>query len=342
VAAALMAAYILRRLLILIPTLFGITLLSFLIINLTPGSPVEQAIQAIRYSGQTSTSRSESGVSKEVVDALNKQYGFDRPVLARYGIWLENISSFDFGQSFKFEEPVTELILRKLPVSLTFGLVAFFLTYLICIPLGVMKAIKHGSRFDRATTTFLSMAYSIPPIMLGVLLLVYFAGASHFDWFPLGGVVSDRYNELSFGGKIWDRIHHAILPLTCYMIGGFTYLTFMMKNSVLDVIELDYIRTARAKGVSNFSVFMKHALRNALIPVIAAMSSLLTVFFTGSLLIEKVFNLDGIGLLTLTSVGARDYNVLMGLIFFQSLILLTGRLVTDVLYVAINPRIDFE
>jgi microcin C transport system permease protein len=343
-----MVIYILRRVLMMIPTLFGITVLSFIVINLTPGSPVEQKLQAIRMGGALSGSgggvtagRSESGVSQEVVDALNKQYGFDKPLHERYWIWLKNIIRLDFGESFKYEEPVTELIVSKFPVSLTFGITSFILTYLICIPLGVLKAIKNGSTFDRVTTVILFVTYSIPPIMLGILLLVFFAGASYFSWFPLEGVFSDNYSELSMSGKILDRLHHMILPLICYMIGGFTFLTMMMKNSMLDVIELDYVRTAKAKGLSIKTVYMKHALRNALIPVVTGMSGILSLFFSGSILIERIFNLDGMGLLGFTAVGARDYNVLMGLIFFQSLMFLLGRLMTDILYVVVDPRIDF-
>lgn len=346
-----MLTYILRRVLMMIPTLFGITLISFLIINLTPGSPVEQKLQAIRFGGAISSNsasatgmggRGDTGVSQDVIDALNKQYGFDKPLLVRYGIWIKNIATLDFGDSFKYEEPVTQLILSKFPVSLGFGVTSFILTYLICIPLGVLKAIRNGSTFDRVTSVFLFVCYSIPPMMLGILLLVFFAGASYFDWFPMGGVFSDHYDELSPLGKVLNRAHHMILPLACYLIGGFTYKTMLMKNSMLDVIKLDYIRTAKAKGLSEKMIYMKHALRNALIPIVTGMSSILGIFFTGSILIETVFNLDGMGLLSYTAVGARDYNVLMGLIFLQSLLFLLGRLVTDILYVVVDPRIDFS
>ena len=340
-----MFTYVLRRLLMMIPTLFGITIISFIIINLAPGSPVEQKIQQIRLGGamggQGGGGRSESGVSQEVIDALNKQYGFDKPVLTRYGIWLKNLSTLDFGDSFKYEEPVTGLIISKFPVSMTFGIISFILSYLICIPLGVYKAIKNGSNFDRASSLILSAAYSIPPIILGIMLLVFFAGASYFNWFPIGGVFSDNYSELTTWGKFLDRAHHFVLPLICYMVGSFTYLTFMMKNSLLDVIKLDYVRTAKAKGLPDRVVYMKHALRNALIPIITGMSDILTIFFTGSILIEKIFNLDGMGLLSFTAVSARDYNVLMGLIFLEALLMLIGRLFSDLLYVVVDPRIDF-
>jgi microcin C transport system permease protein len=340
-----MFAYIFRRILLMIPTLFGITILSFVIINLAPGSPVEQKLQQMRFGGGqgggSSGGRNQSGVSQEVVDALNKQYGFDKPLLTRYGIWIKNLSTLNFGDSFKYEEPVTGLIVSKFPVSITFGLISFILSYLVCIPLGVYKAIKNGSAFDRSSSLLLSAAYSIPPIILGILLLVYFAGASYFNWFPIGGVFSDNYDDLTQMGKFLDRAHHFVLPLICYMVGSFTYLTFMMKSSLLDVIKLDYIRTAKAKGLPDRIVYMKHALRNALIPIVTGMSDILAIFFTGSILIEKIFNLDGMGLLSLTAVSSRDYNVLMGLIFLEALLMLVGRLISDLLYVVVDPRIDF-
>jgi microcin C transport system permease protein len=342
-----MFTYILRRILMMIPTMFGITILSFIIINLTPGSPIEQRLQAIRMGGAMggpsigqAGGRGESGVS-EVVEALKKQYGFDKPLMVRYGIWIKNIATLDFGDSFKYEEPVTQLIISKFPVSLSFGIISFILTYLVCIPLGVWKAIRHGAAFDRMSSFVLFVMYSIPPVMLGILLLVFLAGSSYLDLFPIGGLISDNYEELSNWGKFLDRVHHFVLPMICYMIGGFTFLTFMMKNSMLDVVKLDYIRTAKAKGLTDKVVYMKHALRNALIPIVTGMSGILGLFFSGSIIIESIFGLDGMGLLGYTAVGARDYNVLMGLIFFQSVLFLLGRLLTDILYVVVDPRIDF-
>ncbi len=344
-----MGMYILKRILMMIPTLFGITIVSFIIINLAPGGPVEQKLQAMRFGGGMgggagggSAGHGQSGVSKDVLDALNKQYGFDKPVLVRYGIWLKNLSRMDFGRSFKYEEPVTEIILSKMPVSLQFGLASLLLTYLICIPLGVIKAIKAGSSFDVFSSLLLFVMLSVPPVMLAVVLIVSFAGGSFFDWFPLGGLYSDAYSSMSVIGKIADRIHHAVLPLTCYLIGSFTFLTILMKNSMLDIIKLDYIRTAQAKGLGKKVVYLKHALRNALIPIVTGMSGILTVFFAGSIIVEQIFQLDGIGQLGLTAVNSRDYNVLMGLIFIESLLFLVGRLLTDIAYVAVDPRIDFS
>ena len=335
-----MFTYILRRIVMMIPTLFGITILSFVIINLAPGSPVEQKLQAMRM-GSGGGGRASMGASQEVIDALNKQYGFDKPLLVRYGIWIRNISRLDFGDSFKYEEPVIQVIKEKFPVSLMFGIVSFILTYLICIPLGVWKAIRDGPRFDRWSSLVLFFLYSIPPLMLGILMLVYFAGSSHLDILPMGYLVSDNYDTLTLWGKIGDRCLHAIMPLTCYMIGSFTFLTLMMKNSLLDVVKMDYIRTAQAKGLDERRVYMKHALRNALIPIITGMSGVLTLFFSGSIIIERIFQLDGMGLLSLTAAESRDYNVLMGLIFLEGVMFLFGRLLADILYVVVDPRIDF-
>jgi microcin C transport system permease protein len=339
-----MAVYLLRRLLVMIPTLFGITLVSFIIINLAPGSPVEQRIQQMRMGGGASggEGRSQTGVSQEVIDALKRQYGFDKPVHVRYVIWLKNISRMDFGNSFTYEEPVIDVIKSKMPVSLTFGIVSLILTYIVCIPLGVLKAVKDGTLFDAFSSVLLFVMLSIPPVMLAVLLVVFFAGGSYLDWFPIGGMTSDNYSEMTSIQQHLDRIHHMILPLICYMIGSFTFLTFLMKNSMLDVVKLDYIRTAQAKGLSQKVVYMKHALRNALIPIVTGLSGILSVFFAGSIIIERVFQLDGMGQLGLTSINARDYNVIMGLIFIQSLLFLIGRLIADLLYVVVDPRIDFS
>lgn len=336
-----MLKYLLRRLLLVLPTLFGITIVVFIIINLAPGSPIEQKIQQL----QMAASQSGSGratVSQEVIEALNQQYGFDKPILERYWIWLKNLSRLDFGESFAFEEPVIDVIMSKFPVSIQFGIISFILTYLICIPLGIWKAIKNGTAFDFTSSFVLMILYSIPSFMLGILLIVYFAGGSFFDIFPIGGLYSDEYANLSFWGKVWDRTHHFILPLVCYVIGNFTTLTLLMKNSLLEEVSKDYVRTARSKGLDESSVVWKHALRNALIPIATGFGSFLSVFFAGSLLIEKIFQLDGIGLLSFNSTMSRDYNVIMGLIFIQSVLFLIGNIISDILYVIIDPRIDFS
>ena len=353
-----MFEYLVRRFLAMIPTLLGITVVVFIIINLAPGSPIEQRLQAIRFGGGASagasagggaggssatvSSSNNQGVSNEVLEALKKQYGFDKPLMVRYGLWLKNLVKLDFGKSFTYEESVTTVIMSKFPVSLQFGLVSLFLTYLVCIPLGIVMAIKENKIFDIFTSFVLFVLYSVPPFMLGILLIVCFSGGTFLDIFPIGSLYSDDYDSFSFWQKVGDRILHFILPLICYMIGSFTTLTLLMKNSILEEIKKDYIRTARAKGLTEKTVYLKHALRNALIPVVTGIGGFLSVFFAGSLLIETIFQLDGMGLLGYNSVLSRDYNVIMGLVFIQSFLYLFGNLISDLVYVVVDPRIDFS
>ncbi len=336
-----MQTYILRRLLSVIPTLFGITIIVFIIINLAPGSPIEQKIQQIRFSGEASTAGS-AVITDEVIESLKKQYGFDKPLHIRYWIWIKNLSRLDFGKSFSYEEPVLDVIASKFPVSLQFGIVSLFLSYLICIPLGIMKAMKKGSRFDTISSLLLYIMYATPSFMLAIVLIVFLSGDTFLSIFPIGGLTSDYYEDMSFWNQIIDRIHHFILPLVCYMIGQFTTLTILMKNSVLDEIKKDYIRTARAKGLSEKTVYLKHALKNALIPIVTGLGSFISVFFAGSLLLETIFQLDGIGLLSYQSILERDYNVIMGNVFIQSFLFLIGNLISDIAYVMVDPRIDFR
>ena len=338
-----MFIYFVRRFLLLIPTFFGISLVTFVLINLAPGSPIDQKIQQLQFGGEGSASRSrDTGVSPQVIEQLKKQYGFDKPLHERYVLWLKNMLHLDFGRSFYYEEPVMSVIQSKFPVSLQFGLSALFLTYLICIPLGVKKAISAGGAFDRISGVLLYFAYSVPTLVFGIFLVVFFAGGSYFEWFPIGGLQSDDYESLTLWGKIFDRGHHFVLPLTCYLIGGFTELTMMMRNSMLDVIKMDYIRTARAKGLSEKLVYFRHALRNALIPVATGIGGYFGVFLAGSLIIETIFDLDGIGKLSYNSIFTRDYNVIMGLTFLTSMLLMFGRLLSDLIYVLVDPRIDFK
>lgn len=338
-----MGKYLLKRLLVMIPTLLGVTIVVFMVINLAPGSPVEQRLQQLRFGGGMSSesSKGSSTVSNEVLEALNKQYGFDKPLHTRYLIWLKNIVTLDFGESFTYEEPVIDVVISKFPVSLQFGVASLILSYLISIPLGIYKALRHGTVFDTTSSILLFVAYSIPSFMLAVLLIVFLSGGSFLDIFPIGGIHSDLYEDLSLGGKILDRIHHFVLPLVCYTIGSFTSLTVLMKNSLLEEIKKDYIRTARAKGLPDKKIYLVHALRNALIPIVTGLGSFLMVFFAGSLLLETIFQLDGVGLLSYKSVLSRDYNVIMGLVFIQSALFLLGNVLSDIAYVLVDPRIDY-
>lgn len=344
-----MFKYFLRRLAILLPTLLGVTIVVFAIINMAPGGPIEQKIQQMRFAGGDGAGSqgslknrgSEQGVSNEILEALKKQYGFDKPVHERYLLWLKNIATLNFGESFTYEEPVLDVIVSKFPVSLQFGILSLIISYIISIPLGILKAIKHGSFFDVSSSFVLFVFYSIPSFMLAILLIVVFAGGSFWEIFPIGGLQSEMYDELGGWEQFMDRVYHFTLPLVCYTIGSFTSLTILMKNSLIEEIKKDYIRTARAKGVTEKVVYMKHALRNALIPIVTGLGGFLSVFFAGSLLLETIFQLDGIGLLSYKSILSRDYNVIMGLVFIQSALFLLGNIISDFAYVLVDPRIDF-
>jgi microcin C transport system permease protein len=335
-----MFKYTLQRLALMLPTLFGITVVCFVIINLAPGGPVEQALSRIRMAG--GAAGSSVGVSDEVLQAIKKQYGFDKPAHIRYLIWLKNIATFDFGESFSFHQPVIEVIGERLPVSLQFGVVSLILMYLISIPLGIKKAVKDGNAFDVWTSVMLMVMYSMPPLILAILLRTFLASENFLNLFPLTDLYSDNYFSLGLWGKVWDRIHHFILPLACYVLGGFTVLTFLMKNSLMEEVRLDYVRTARAKGLDERSVIYKHALRNALIPILTGLGFYFTIFFAGSIVIEGIFQISGMGLLTIKSINSRDYNVIMALIFIESVLSMVGRLISDITYVFVDPRIDFE
>ena len=315
---------------------------------MAPGGPIEQRLQQIRFSGgdgggghAASNRGASQGVSNEVLEALKKQYGFDKPMHERYLLWLKNIATLNFGESFTYEEPVIDVIVSKFPVSLQFGIISLILSYIVSIPLGIMKAIKHGSFFDLSSSIILFIFYSIPSFMLAILLIVLLSGGSFLEIFPVGGLHSEIYDELGTWDQIVDRVSHFTLPLICYTIGSFTSLTVLMKNSLIEEIKKDYIRTARAKGLDEKVVYMKHALRNALIPIVTGLGGFLTVFFAGSLLLETIFQLDGIGLLSYKSILSRDYNVIMGLVFIQSALFLIGNVLSDFAYVLVDPRIDF-
>lgn len=334
-----MAKYVLRRLLLMLPTLLGVTFVCFLVINLAPGSPLEQKLASMKMLSATSGG---AQMPPAQIEELKKQYGFDQPIHIRYLIWLKNVCTLNFGNSFKYEEPVLDVLLEKLPVSLQFGIASVILIYLISIPLGIRKAVLEGSSFDVSTSVMLTLLYSVPPLIMGILLRSYLAGGHFLSLFPVSELYSDNYHELTLLGKIGDRLMHFVLPLTCYVVNGFTVLTLLMKNSLLDEIKLDYVRTARAKGLDERRVVYRHALRNALIPILTGLGSFLTLFFGGSIIIEQVFNLDGMGLLSINAIFARDYNVIMALIFIQAVLAMVGRLISDLTYVLVDPRIDFK
>ncbi|MBN2532409.1 MAG: ABC transporter permease subunit [Spirochaetales bacterium] len=334
-----MFRYLIRRLLLIIPTLFGITIVCFFITRMLPGGPVEEAIQKMLSGSKGMMSRS---VESKEVERLKKIYGFDKPVVAQYFYWVSRVIAGDFGDSFRTHRPVLSEIAERFPISLTFGLTGFFLAYLICIPLGIAKALKHNTLFDSISSIIVYIGYSIPGFALGILLLVLFGGGSFWNIFPLGGIVSDNFEYLPFYKKVLDYIHHMILPVLCYTIGGFALLTTLMKNSLMEELGKDYIKTALAKGLSYKKVVVHHALQNAFIPILTGLGSFFGVFFAGSILIEKVFNIPGMGLLAYNAIIQRNYPVVLGLIVIQSLLNLVGRLVSDFSLALADPRISFD
>jgi microcin C transport system permease protein len=357
-----MGAYILRRLMLIIPTLLGILVINFCIIQAAPGGPVEQLIASIqgenagdtdRTGGSAGTFESSSksgsdyrgaqGLPPEIIEEINKLYGFDKPAHVRFFDMLINYAQLDFGDSFFRNESVINLILEKMPVTISLGLWSTLIIYLISIPLGVYKAVSHGSRFDIYTSFVVVVGNAIPSFLLGIFLIVLFAGGSFFDWFPLRGLTSPNFDELSFLGKIKDYFWHLVLPLTAYTLGGFATLTMLTKNSFLDEINKQYVTTARAKGLSENQVLYKHVFRNAMLIVVSSFpAAFLSIFITGSLLIEVIFSLDGIGLLGFESVLNRDYPVVFGTLFIFTLFGLIVKLISDLVYVLVDPRIDFE
>lgn len=337
-----MRDYILRRLLLMIPTILGITIVCFTLIQFVPGGPVEELISRIRSASNERGADATHSISEEEIDNIKSYYGFDKPAYVRYFQWLGNVIRLDLGTSYSYEEPVWKVISSKFPISLFFGLTSFLLSYLICIPLGMMKAIKHKSRFDTISSVIIFAGYVIPGYALGIFLILFLGGGSFLDLFPLSGIVSDDFEYLSPIAKVGDFLHHMVLPMICYMASEFAFLTMLMKNSLIEEIKKDYMRTALVKGSSFKNAVWKHAFRNSLIPLATRMSEIFTLMFAGALLIEKVFDIDGMGLLVYNSIVSRDYNVVMGIILITSVLTLLGRLFSDILYAVIDPRITFK
>ncbi len=349
-----MGIYILKRLLLIIPTLFFILLINFVVIQIAPGGPVEQAIQQAEAfqgmgatGGETAHSKSNyqgaKGLSEELVEKIKAQYGFDRPAHERFWSMLKSYASFDFGTSFFKDKPVTQLLWEKMPVSLSLGLWSTLLIYLISIPLGIKKARQHGMLFDKSTSMLLAIGYAIPSFVFAVLLIVFFAGGSYFQWFPLQGLVSENFHSLSWLGKIKDYFWHMTLPLLAMVIGGFAGLTYLTKYSFMEELNKQYVLAARSKGFSESRVLYGHVFRNAMLIVIAGLpEALIGIFFVGNLFIEIIFNLDGLGLLGFEAIQQRDYPVIFGTLFLFTLLGLVLRLISDVLYQVIDPRINFD
>ncbi len=340
-----MASYILKRLLLMVPTLLGVLLVTFIVTQFVPGGPVEQYLAEARAGtggeGGAFAYRGGQGVDPKRVEVIKKLYGFDKPAHERFMQMLGQYARFDLGRSFFQNKDVWQLIREKLPVSISLGLWTFFISYLIAVPLGVSKAVRAGSRFDLVTTIIVLVGYAIPGFVLGVALLVVFGG--QLQWFPLRGLTSGNWDELSWGAKIVDYLWHIALPVTAMVVGSFAVTTMLTKNSFLEEIRKQYVMTARAKGLDERSVLWKHVFRNALMPIIAGFpAAFLGAFFTGSLLIETLFSLDGLGLLSYESVIRRDYPVVLGTLYFFTLIGLVTKLMSDLMYVWVDPRVKFD
>jgi microcin C transport system permease protein len=344
-------AYIAKRTLLMLPTLFGVIAITFAVIQFVPGGPVEQMMMELKGqvgAGEVSSRgpseyRGRQGIDAERVKEIQALYGFDKPPLERFWQMLKGFATFDLGQSFYHHKDVWSLVKSKLPVSISLGMWTFFLTYFISIPLGVAKAVREGSRFDVATSIAVLVGYSIPGFVLGVLLLVLFGGGSFVQWFPLRGLTSDDWEQLSWFGKIVDYLWHITLPVTASVASSFAVMTMLTKNTFLEEIRKQYVLTARAKGLSEKAVLYKHVFRNALIPLVTGFpAAFIGAFFAGSLLIETLFSLDGLGLLSYESVIRRDYPVVMGTLYLFTLIGLIVKLLGDLCYVWADPRVQFE
>ena len=342
-----MTSYFIRRFLLIIPTFFGITIITFLILQVVPGGPLEMEIMKMRMGGNKqgesgSVSGSTQNIPQSALDELKKFYGFDKPIHVRYWIWITNLAKLDLGRSYVYGEPVMDVIVSRFPVSIYFGLVGFILTYIVCVPLGVYKAVKNGSTFDFITSSLVFIGYAVPAFAFGAVMLVLFGGGSFWDVFPLGGFRSDGWEDLSLASKIWDQVYHTFLPVAAYMIGSFATLTILTKNTVIDNLSQDYVRTAFSKGISEKKVIFGHALRNSLIPISTGLGNAISLVLAGSVLIERVFNINGMGLLGYTSIVQRDYPVVMGILVITTLLLLLGNILSDMIYAFVDPRIRFK
>ncbi|MEM8691980.1 MAG: microcin C ABC transporter permease YejB [Pseudomonadota bacterium] len=358
-----MSAYILRRLLLVIPTLFGILLVNFTLTQFVPGGPVEQAIARAQGGGDVfggfaggnedagaadlGNAQSEyvgaRGLPPEFIEELEREFGFDKPPVQRFFNMVWNYMQFDFGESYFRSIGVIDLVLEKMPVSISLGLWSTLIAYLISIPLGIRKAVRDGSSFDTWTSGIIIAGYAIPGFLFGILLLVLFAGGSYFQIFPLRGLTSDNWDSLSWGAKIADYFWHITLPVIASTIGAFATLTLLTKNSFLDEIKKQYVMTARAKGLAERRVLYGHVFRNAMLIVIAGFPAVfIGVFFSGSLIIETIFSLDGLGRLAFEAAVARDYPIVFGTLYIFGLIGLIVGILSDLMYVLVDPRIDFE
>lgn len=338
-----MYSYFIRRLLLTIPTFIGITLLVFCITRMVPGGPVERILtESMLSAGDTSSQSSNmrgQTLSAEQIQELKAYYGFDKPVLVSYVDWLKKVVTFDLGNSTRYNSPVWEIIKERLPISCFYGLATLILTYAVCIPLGISKAIRHGSNFDHLSSSIVFIGYALPGYVVGIALITAFA--SYWEWFPLGGFISDEFDDFTTWEKIVDVAYHAVLPLIAYVSGSFAVTTFMMKNSLMDNLSADYVRTAMAKGRDFNQAVKYHAFRNSLIPIATSFGGNISFILTGSFLIETIFNIDGFGLLGYESILERDYPIVMGILVISSVLFLLGNILSDICVALVDPRVRF-
>lgn len=342
-----MTAYFIRRLLLVIPTFIGITVMVFTITRFVPGGPIERIIaetRAMQMGEQGGRSKTQAGqgqpLSDDQIKKLEAYYGFDKPVLQSYGIWLFKVLKGDLGRSTRYQDPVWDMVKERVPISLYFGVLSMVVIYGVCIPLGLAKAVRHNSGFDNITSAVIFTGYAIPGWVAGVIMLVFFA--SRMDLFPLGGLASDYFTDMTLWEKIKDVAWHTVLPLLSYVIGAFTVMTLLMKNTLMDNLAADYVRTAIAKGLSFKQAIFRHALRNSLIPIATSFGNNISILLMGSFLIEKVFNIDGMGLLGYESILDRDYPVVMGILVISSLLFMVGNILSDVCVAIVDPRVRFK
>lgn len=339
-----MLSYFVKRLLLMVPTLIGVLTVTFIVIQFVPGGPVETLLAEARAGagGEGGAYRARGDSDAKQLEQLKAQFGFDKPAHVRYVEMLAAYARFDLGTSFLRQRPVWDLLKEKLPVSISLGLWSFLIGYLVSIPLGIAKAVRAGTRFDLATTVLVLVGYAVPGFVLGVLLIVLFAGGTYFEWFPLRGLHSDGWEQLSWPARVADYLWHLALPLTCLVIGHFATLTMLTKNTVLEEMRKQYVLVARAKGLAPRRIWWRHVFRNALIPLVTGLpAALVAAFFSGSLLIENLFTLDGLGLLSYESLMRRDYPVVLGSLYVFTLIGLLVKLAADLLYMVVDPRVQF-
>jgi len=336
-----MLSYILKRVALMLPTLLGVLTVAFVIIQFVPGGPVEQIMAKARI-GAGGAYKARGDITEKQIEALKTLYGFDKPAHVRYVEMLKNFATFNLGTSFMQNKPVWSLIKEKLPVSISLGLWTFLISYLISVPLGIAKAVREGSRFDVVSTFFVMFGFAIPGFVLGVFLIVLFAGGTFFEWFPLRGLVSDNWQELAWPARLRDYFWHLTLPLICLIVGSFAEMTMLTKNTFIEEMRKQYVLVARAKGLSQSRVLWKHMLRNALVPIVTGFpGAFIAAFFTGALLIETLFSLDGLGLLSYEAIVQRDYPVVLGSLYLFTLIGLVVKLISDLTYVIVDPRVQF-